>query len=286
MPRFENFIVAKDSEPTTIAVIGHLGRMGQMFCHLWEKAGHHLQCVDLLVPRVSNSATAVRLNDDSHLHHADVEIESAALQKAVTGAKIVVICVPVLALPDVLQKLSCMLCQGQVLVDITSVKTIPMQQMQAAYAGAVVGTHPLFGPVAEAEDLTVVITPGQNATRCDVEAVKRLFTCFSCKVMESTPEEHDLGVGFAQALNFVTNAMYFATVAEKPELLPFITPSFRRRMHAGEKQLTDDANMFLGFVAANPQMSNTLAAFKKILEKVEKGEIEEVVRKAQTWYKK
>ncbi len=274
MPSFEDFVVQKSAAPKTIAIIGHKGRMGGMFWHLWKKAGHKLQGADL----------ATGTAKDPHTNVNKAELERKDLQKAILGAKIVVVCVPALALESVLKSLSPLLSPEQILVDITSVKTTPLQQMCALFSGSVVGTHPLFGPVAEKEDLVVAITPSPTCPEADITLVEDLFTVFACKCFRTTPKAHDLGVAFAQALNFATNAMYFATVAGKPEILPFITPSFRRRLGAGEKQLTDDANMFLGFIAANPEMPTALAHFKETLAEMEQGQLAEIVRKAQSWY--
>ena len=44
-------------------------------------------------------------------------------------------------------------------------------------------------------------------------------------------------------MNFITSVAYFALLAGQEDLLPFLTPSFRRRQNAARKMLTEDARM-------------------------------------------
>ncbi len=302
---YKTFPVAPAKAPLKITVIGHHGRMGAMLSELWRRAGHDVRGIDRPAapvevgagsvvapvpsaggcPGVPTGAGCAAPHEvDTHLVLLPVDISHEAMQVAVQGAQIVVVCVPVLAFEEALRVLGPCLSPEQVLVDVTSVKIIPMAQMHAVHQGPIVGTHPLFGPAATPVDLVVPITPNTVATEAQIAEVEALFACFGCRCFRTTPDDHDLGVAFAQALNFASNAVYFATVADKEEILPFITPSFRRRIDAGRKQMTDDANMFLGFIAANPRMKDVLASFRETLDKVDSGQMEDVVRKAQHWY--
>lgn len=304
---YKTFTVEPAKAPQAITVIGHHGRMGAMLSELWQRAGHDVRGIDRpaapaeagaggvvapVSPPCGQPAQAIGTDDggavchevDTHLVLLPVDIPQEAMRAAVQGADIVVVCVPVLAFEAALRVLGPCLSPEQILVDVTSVKVIPMAQMQAVHQGPVVGTHPLFGPAATPMDLVVPITPNVVATEEQIAVVESLFAGFGCRCFRTTPDDHDLGVAFAQALNFASNAVYFATVADKEEILPFITPSFRRRIEAGRKQMTDDANMFLGFIAANPRMKDVLASFRETLDQVDSGGMEDVVRKAQYWY--
>ena len=69
------------------------------------------------------------------------------VEDACRGARAVILCVPPEALAETAGKLVPHMEPGTILADITSVKELPMRQMEAAWTGPVVGTHPLFGPL-------------------------------------------------------------------------------------------------------------------------------------------
>lgn len=103
------------------AVIGSRGRMGAMLMERLEAAGRTARGADLpLTPDVLAAACA--------------------------GADVALLCVPAAVLGDVAHLVAPHLETGAVLADIASVKMLPMRAMRKAYAGPVVGTHPLFGP--------------------------------------------------------------------------------------------------------------------------------------------
>ena len=104
-----------------LAIIGCRGRMGKLLAARWSAAGHDVGGLDL------------PLTDEG-------------FSSALSGADAVFLCIPAGALSEVLPRLAPHLDGRQVLADITSVKMRPLAQMEAAYAGPVVGTHPLFGP--------------------------------------------------------------------------------------------------------------------------------------------
>ena len=288
--------------PLSIAVIGHQGRMGAMLAAHWQTAGHTVRGADReaaapsahdlppqgKAPRAPQSVKAARHTAPAHSPLMEKTVPSAisvtAMQAAVEGAAVVVLCVPVQALQAVLENLAPLLLPTQILCDVTSVKVLPMQMMERAFAGPVVGTHPLFGPVHTPEDLHLAVTPGTHATGAHTRLVRSLFEGFGCHTFITTPEEHDRSVAFVQGLNFISSAAYFASLAHREELLPFLTPSFRRRLEGARKLLTEDAGMFQGFTTANPMTQDAIHTFRLFLDLVERGGLADVAREARWWY--
>ena len=125
--------------PRRLVIVGCRGRMGTLLSARWSAAGHTVAGLDL------------PLTDD-------------IFAEALPGADAVFLCIPAGAMAEVLPHLVPHLDGGQILADITSVKMQPLGQMERAYAGPVVGTHPLFGPKPQPSDLRVCITPGAAAT--------------------------------------------------------------------------------------------------------------------------
>lgn len=254
-----------------IALVGHRGRMGAMLKGHWESAG-------LRVCGVDREEEETSASPESNL------IRPEPLRAAVEEASVVVLSVPALVLPWLMNDLGSFLKNGQVLTDITSVKIHPMRQMESRYAGPVVGTHPLFGPLPSKDDLVTAITPGAKAAEEHIRLVESLFTVFGCKTFRTTAEEHDRGAAYVQGLNFVSSAAYLASLAQRDDLMPFLTPSFRRRLESAKKLLTEDADMFQGFTSANPLTADAIHTFRLFLDLVEGGGLPDVVRRARWWY--
>jgi Prephenate dehydratase len=68
----------------------------------------------------------------------------------------------------------------------------------------------------------------------------------------------------APSMNFITSVAYFALLAGQEDLLPFLTPSFRRRQNAARKMLTEDARMFAGLFEANPHSHEAVRQYRNM----------------------
>ena len=244
----------------TVALVGSRGRMGAMLLRRMQAAG------------ISVSGT------DQPLADADLDGFCAT-------ADVVLLCVPIAALPEALHVLRPHLQARQVLADIASVKIQPMAHMQEAYAGPVVGTHPLFGPESAGE-LRVAVCPGAQAGEEDSRLVEELFTRIGCTVFRTTAQEHDEAAAYIQGLNFVTSAVYFAALAERPEFLPFLTPSFQRRKEAARTMLTDDGALFEALFEANPASQNAVRSYRTFLNLAVGGDLSLLRERALWWWGK
>ena len=264
---------AESTRTLDIALIGHRGRMGAMLMRHWQEAGHRVLGVDHSLPSGSGNTAS---GTQSAIPPKDLA--------PVAKADAVCLCLPVAVLPSLLADLAPVLRPEQVLFDITSVKILPMQHMESAHRGPVVGTHPLFGPSPLPEDLTVAVTAGSRAAEEHIRLVEELFTTFGCRVFRTTPEEHDRGAAFVQGLNFVSSAAYLASLAQQENLLPFLTPSFRRRLEGARKLLLEDGDMFQGFTTANPLTADALHTFRLFLDLAESNGLPDVLRRARWWY--
>lgn len=246
--------------PRRLVIVGCRGRMGTLLCARWNAAGHEVVGVDL-------------------------PLTGEVFAESLPGADAVFLCIPAGAMADVLPLLAAHLTGGQILADITSVKMRPLAQMEAAYAGPVVGTHPLFGPKPQASDLRVCVTPGRAAPEASVALVERLFRDMGCTTFRSAAEVHDRAAASIQGLNFITSLAYFATLADQEELLPFVTPSFRRRLESSRKLLTEDAPLFEWLFEANPMSQESIRQYRSFLNVAAGGDVNVLVQRAQWWWK-
>ena len=77
---------------------------------------------------------------------------------------------------------------------------------------------------------------------------------------------------------------YFALLAGQKDLLPFLTPSFRRRQNAARKMLTEDAQLFAGLFEANPHSHEAVRQYRQMLNLAAAGDIDLLCRRAQWWW--
>lgn len=245
-----------------IVIVGCRGRMGAMLCRRGRDAGLDMRGVD-------------------------VPLDDAVLAPACADAALAILCVPAAVFAGVAATVSGHLPATAILADITSVKVQPLRQMEELWPGPVVGTHPLFGPATpDADGLPVTITPGRTAREEDTALVEAFFRALGCATFRATADEHDRAMARIQNMNFITNLAYFALLAGQEDLLPYITPSFRRRLHAAEKMLTEDGSMFTGLFEANPYSHEAVRQYRKMLNVAAAGDIELLCRRAQWWWKK
>ncbi len=246
-----------------VVVAGCRGRMGSMLAERFSR------CRDLCPAGL------------------DLPYAEADVREACAGARAVILCVPAQALEETLKKLIPHMDAGTILSDITSVKELPMRQMEALWAGPVVGMHPLFGPrQAEGLELRTVIVPGSRATEEDTRFIEMLAAALGSRTFRATAQEHDLAEARIQGMNFITTAVYFAMLAEDTSLLRYATPSFMRRMNAAEKQLVEDGPLFTWLFEANPHSQAMVRSYRNLLGLAAAGDMELILAKAQWWWKK
>ena len=263
----------------SIALIGSRGRMGGMLEKELGKQGFRVEGFDL-----SHSEPKDKSKD---LASPAVSFYEEQLAKAVTSSQVILLCVPVSALPSLMEKIGPLLDPHQLLMDITSVKCLPMEIMEKAFAGSVVGAHPLFGPKPRPEDKKTILVQGKNASSQHCQLAECIFTSLQSTIHWATAEEHDKGVAIAQTLNFTVSAAFFATLAKEAKeqnIQQFLTPSFKRHLEAARKHLTEDTAMFLEFSAMNPFFNEAMASYETTLARIAEGSLPAVAQEAQQWY--
>ena len=106
-------------ELRSIVVIGGAGQLGRLFVNMFRLSGYQVEILER--------------NDWPQA------------EQMLSRAGMVVVAVPIDATCEVIDKLK-MLPADCVLVDLTSVKSQPLEHMLAVHPGPVLGLHPMFGP--------------------------------------------------------------------------------------------------------------------------------------------
>jgi prephenate dehydrogenase len=188
------------------------------------------------------------------------------------------------AFEEVLRKIKPYLQPEHILMDVTSVKTLPMRLMEEHFSGQVIGAHPLFGPVPNPVDMKVALVRGKNAGDEACCQAELLFKRMGCNTFWTSAQEHDFGVGFAQSLNFTVSAAFFCALGRSKNIRPFLTPSFKRHLESARQHLTTDKKMFCEFTAENPAFKEILAEYQGILAEVAAGGLAKIADEAAVWY--
>ena len=218
-----------------VGIIGGTGQMGAFFARVFTQAGHEVQ--------VSGRKTTITNRD-------------LALQ-----SDLLIISVPIHATIPVIEELSPLMKPGQIMSDLTSLKTSPVTAMMKTRAD-VIGMHPMFGPTAQSLlGQTMVITPG----RCSDEQIEMLSSLFSrqgAKVTVTTPEHHDQMMAVIQGLTHF-KALVMADTMRRlgitpAETEPFMSPVYRIETSVAGRILAQDPMLYADILSQNPEVPRVL----------------------------
>ncbi|MDO5483640.1 MAG: prephenate dehydrogenase/arogenate dehydrogenase family protein, partial [Desulfovibrionaceae bacterium] len=128
------------------------------------------------------------------------------------------------------------------------------------------------------------IMAGARAEAEHLALVQGFFEHLGCRVFACTANQHDKAMARIQSMNFITNLAYFAMLSGQEDLLPFLTPSFRRRQVAAQKMLTEDAALFAGLFDANPHSHEAVHQYRLMLNLAAAGDIDLLCQRARWWW--
>jgi len=123
----------------------------------------------------------------------ELGVDTASSVEAVKDADVILLSVPIEAFEDIVVELAPHIQPEQVVVDVTSVKVMPVAAMHRHLkTRLVLGTHPLFGPGAKGiTGQNFVLTPTNNEEEALAEKVRDYLETRGARVSLMTPEEHD-----------------------------------------------------------------------------------------------
>lgn len=123
----------------------------------------------------------------------ELGVETASNTEAVRDAEVVLLSVPIESFEDIVTELAPHIRSEQVVVDVTSVKAMPVNAMhQHLKTKKILGTHPLFGPGAGGiAGQNFVLTPTNDDERKLAGKVRDYLETRGGRVSLMTPEEHD-----------------------------------------------------------------------------------------------
>lgn len=231
--------VPVDAEPRTVAIIGGHGKMGALFARLFGDMGHRLLIVDL----------------DTELSAVD----------AAAVADVVVISVPIDDTERVIRDVGPHLRNDALLMDITSIKSAPVEAMLAGTRASVVGTHPMFGPgVHSLQGQRMVVCRARGDAWADW--VVQTFSARGLAVTEATPVQHDRAMSVVQVLTHFQTQVLGLTLARLgiplDETMRFTSPAYLLELYVAARHFAQDPRLYGPIEMRNPGTAAVTGAFR------------------------
>ena len=163
-----------------VAIIGGAGKMGRWFARFLLEDGKEV---------------VISGRNQSKLLEAKQQlgVDTASNVEAVESADVVLLSVTIESFEDVVKEIAPHIKAGQMVIDDTSIKALPVDAMHKYLkTELVLGAHPLFGPGAkDMKNQNFVLTPTNDKERALSQKVKGYLETRGAKVSLMTPQEHD-----------------------------------------------------------------------------------------------
>lgn len=228
-----------------IGIIGGTGGMGNLFSQVFQNAGHEVL--------IAGRNTPLRKEDIARL------------------ADVIVISVPIRDTVFVIDEITPLLGEHQILADLTSLKIDPVSAMLRSKARVVV-LHPMFGPtVGTIQGQTIVATPA----RChenDLWFFQNIFESQGARVTITTAEEHDRMMAVIQGLTHF-KAILLAGTMRRLGISPadtesYMSPVYRIETGIAGRLLAQNPDLYADILCMNPQVPSVLDTCKQAFDEM------------------
>lgn len=238
---------------SNVAIIGAAGRMGRWLCRFLSSEGFTILANDI---------------DDKGLSRLKVQVPDiniCGLRECVVNSDLVIISVPIDSIEFVVRGISNYVRDDHLVIDICSIKELPVNIMHKYLRCNKLGTHPLFGPgIKSLKGKAVILTPVTNEElNLSLEIVNWLESRGAYGVLMS-PADHDELVRLLIGIPHIVGIL-LARFLSKYDLSTFKvvkTPTFNFML-----------NYALAIVSGNLELSvnihkylNTADDLKKLVE--------------------
>jgi len=225
------------------------------------------------------AAPHLRLHFDVLAHDArgiDAEMSELGVRPAslcdAASAETIVLAVPAQNLESVLIKAAPHIRPKALVLDVCSVKTIPIDLMlrHLPPATRIIGTHPLFGPQSGKDGIA-----GLPIALCRARVDALTALCVSgflsgilgLRVIETTPEEHDKQMAYVQGLtHYISRAIGGLDLPETA----MSTRTYARLLDMRHDLEKDSTELFLTIERMNPFAAAARQELRKELDELER----------------
>ena len=216
-----------------------------------------------------------------------VEATSSNVE-AVKSADVILLSVSVEGFEDVVKQISPYIKSGQVVIDITSVKTSPVELMHKHIkAGLVLGVHPLFGPGAKGiASQNFVLTPTSEDEEKLAQKVQEYLEARGARVTLMPPQAHDEMMSIVLGLSHFIGIVSADTLINTGKLKRMEAiggTTYKLLLTLAKSVLAENAEFYASLQMNLPNVTEVEGLFlkraKEWADLVEKGNSEEFARR-------
>lgn len=228
-----------------IAVIG-AGKMGVWFAKFFLAKDYDVVLADRKKEKLENLK--------------DVLVDlTTNFQEAVSDADQIFLCVSIDAIEEVVKIISPVMREGQVIMDIASIKEVPVKTMHEYIKTAtVLGTHPVFGPGSHGlKNKAYVLTPTTPKEKAFAEKFKVWLEQEKANVFVMTPKKHDELMSVVLGLPHFIGLVACETLLEQknlPETKKVAGTTYRMLFTLAEATALETADLYANLQANLPEL--------------------------------
>ncbi len=228
-----------------IAVIG-AGKMGVWFAKFFLAKDYDVVLADRKKEKLENLK--------------DVLVDlTTNFQEAVSDADQIFLCVSIDAIEEVVKIISPVMREGQVIMDIASIKEVPVKTMHEYIKTAtVLGTHPVFGPGSHGlKNKAYVLTPTTPQEKAFAEKFKAWLEREKANVFVMTPKKHDELMSVVLGLPHFIGLVACETLLEQknlPETKKVAGTTYRMLFTLAEATALETADLYANLQANLPEL--------------------------------
>ena len=241
-----------------VAILGGSGKMGQWFARFLLKEGNQVT----IIGRDESKLLGVQ---------QQLKVDIATDMKAVGEADVILISVPIDAFEQVTEQIAPYTNSGQIIADVTSIKTFPVEAMHKHIKnGLLLGTHPVFGPGAMSlTNQNFVLTPTNEKETALAQKAKQYLEERGARATLMTPEEHD------EMMAVVLGLSHFIAIATADSLLSLDKfkqmkeisgTTYKVLLTLVESVVSEDPELYASLQMSLPKMVETEELFQRSLK--------------------
>lgn len=240
-----------------VAIIGGAGAMG-----VWFSKFFLANKIEVIISD-KDKAKAYKVARELKVKVAKNNIE------AIKNVDLILISVLPQHFSEVVKEIAKYVEKDQIVIDITSLKEIPVKIMHKYFKkNLVLGTHPLFGPSAKDTKQNFVLTPTNSKERAFANKFKKWLVQKGFKVIIVPPRKHDEAMSFILGIpHFIglVTGSFFSTLKLK-ELIKVSGPSFQKLFELAKSVAFSDPAFYSELHFNLPKIAKTEENFKKKVE--------------------
>jgi len=256
-----------------ILIIGGTGDTGQWFTKFYKKHGWDVTVWGANARHDIAESLGVPFADD--------------LDNEIALSDVVMISVPIDLTEQVIADIAPKMNAGSLLMDITSIKTVPVNAMlqYTSLDVEILGTHPMFGPtIPDLQGQIVILVPVEGRSEQWMPVIRALYEEQGAHIEVTSAREHDRMMAVVQGLTHFAYISIGSAMAE----LDFDVSRSRRFMSPVYEIMVDFVGRILAqnpylyaMIQMNPEVEVVHEAYMKVCremsDQIKRGDIQDFV---------